>query len=99
MFAALIGRRFGKHKWPIVKGKSFEGSIAGCVVGFISAMFFVGWFLALIGVLIFVFTDIALAKVEISDNASNPILMAIVFKLLIIFVDPMITILPYIKIW
>ncbi|MFO8017942.1 MAG: hypothetical protein R6U96_04860 [Promethearchaeia archaeon] len=99
MFAALIGRKWGKHKWPIVEGKSFEGSIAGCVVGFISAIFFVGWFLALIGILIFVFTDIVLAKVEISDNASNPILMAIIFKLLIDFVNPMITLLPYIKIW
>ncbi|MFX1259421.1 MAG: phosphatidate cytidylyltransferase, partial [Promethearchaeota archaeon] len=34
MFAALIGRKWGKHKWPIVKGKSFEGSIAGFLIGF-----------------------------------------------------------------
>ena len=99
MFAALIGRKWGKHKWRFVKGKSIEGSLAGFLVGFISAMFFVGWFLALIGALIFVFTDIALAKVNISDNVSNPILLAITFKLLIVFVDPMIIMLPFIKIW
>jgi len=99
MFAALIGRKWGKHKWPIVKGKSFEGSIAGFLIGFFTAALFIGWFLALIGALIFIFTDIALAKVKISDNVSNPILLAIVFKLLIGFVDPMIIMLPIIKIW
>ena len=100
LFAALIGRRWGKHKWKIVPGKSFEGSIAGFLVGFFTAMFFVGWFLALIGAMIFVFTDIALDKVKISDNALNPIIIAFVFKILIFMVDPMITtMLPIIKIW
>ena len=41
MFAALIGRKWGKHKWSFVRGKSIEGSVAGFIVGFISAMFFV----------------------------------------------------------
>ncbi|MBD3254289.1 MAG: hypothetical protein GF383_04310 [Candidatus Lokiarchaeota archaeon] len=99
MFAALIGRKWGKHKWPIVKGKSYEGSLAGFLVGFFSALIFVGWVLALIGALIFLITDIVLAKVKISDNASNPILLAITFKILIQFVDPMIYTLPFIKIW
>lgn len=99
MFAALIGRRWGKHKWKIVPGKSFEGSIAGFLVGFFTAMFFVGWILALLGALIFVFTDIALDKVKISDNALNPIVIAFIYKILIFMVDPMITILPIIKIW
>jgi len=99
MFAALIGRRWGKHKWKIVPGKSFEGSIAGFLVGFFTAIFFVGWFLALLGALIFVFTDIALDKVKISDNALNPIVIAFVFKVLIFLVQPMIVLLPIVKIW
>ena len=99
MFAALIGRKWGNHKWPFVKGKSFEGSIAGFLVGFLTAMFFVGWVLALIGALIFIFTDIVLAKVRISDNASNPILLAITFKILIAFVDPLIITLPFVRVW
>ncbi len=99
MFAALIGRKWGKHKWKIIPGKSYEGSLAGFLIGFFTAIFFVGWFLALIGALIFIFTDIALDKVNISDNALNPILIAIIFKLLISYVNPIITLLPIIRIW
>ncbi|MEJ2251178.1 MAG: hypothetical protein P8Y70_17995, partial [Candidatus Lokiarchaeota archaeon] len=99
MSAALIGRRWGKHKWPIVKGKSLEGSAAGFIVGFFSALVFVGPILALIGALVFVFTDVLLAKINISDNASNPIIMALIFKLLIFLVSPLIVIIPFIRIW
>ena len=99
MFAALIGRKWGKHKWKVVPGKSVEGTVAGFAVGFFTALIFVGWFLALIGALIFVFTDLALDKLQISDNALNPIMISVVFKLLIILVSPLITILPIIRIW
>jgi len=99
MFAALIGRKWGKHKWWCVKGKSYEGTIAGFFVGFLTSMIFIGPILALIGGLIFIFTDIALDKIKISDNASNPIFMAIVFKLLIGLVSPMIITLPILIVW
>ncbi|MHA1150573.1 MAG: phosphatidate cytidylyltransferase [Promethearchaeota archaeon] len=100
MFAALIGRKWGKHKWKkICPGKSIEGTLAGFSVGFFTAMIFVGPLLALIGVLIFTFTDLVLDKVKLSDNGLNPILIAIAYKLLIFLVSPMITILPIIKIW
>ena len=103
MFAALIGRKWGKHKWKIVPGKSFEGSIAGFIVGFVTATIFIGPILALIGSCLFVFTDIALDKVKICDNALNPILISVVFKVLItispLFVMNMIDILPFVRVW
>jgi dolichol kinase len=99
MFAALIGRKWGKHKWPIVKGKSYEGSIAGFLIGFFSALLFVGPILALIGASIFVFTDIGLDKLKISDNASNPIILGIVFKIFIQFVNPILIKPPIVIIW
>lgn len=97
--AALIGRKFGKHKWKIHKGKSLEGSAAGCLVAFFTAMIFVGPVLALIGALTFWFTDIILSKLAISDNIANPILLAIIFKLLIFLVNPMVATLPYPNYW
>jgi len=99
MAAAIIGRKWGTHRWPIVKGKTLEGSAAGFIVGFFSALLFVGPILALIGALVFVFTDVLLAKINISDNASNPIIIALVFKLLIFLVNPLIVIIPFIKFW
>ncbi len=99
MSAALIGRRWGKHKWSIVKGKSYEGSIAGFLIGFFSAFLFVGPFLALIGASIFVFTDIGLDKLKISDNASNPIILGIIFKIFIQFVNPILIKPPIITNW
>jgi dolichol kinase len=99
MVAALVGRKWGKHKWWCVKGKSYEGTIAGFFIGFFTSMFFIGPFLALIGGLIFIFTDIALDKIKISDNASNPIIMGSVFKIMMGFVNPMIIMLPIIRVW
>ncbi|TXT59045.1 MAG: putative phosphatidate cytidylyltransferase [Promethearchaeota archaeon] len=99
MFAALIGRKWGKHKWPIVKGKSYEGSIAGFLVGFFTAFLFVGPLLAFVGSMIFVITDIGLDKIKISDNASNPIILSIVFKILIQLVSPVVIKLPILKVW
>ncbi len=99
MFAAIIGRKWGKHKWKMVPGKSKEGTLAGFTVGFTTAMIFVGPILALVGALIFVFTDLALDKFKISDNALNPILIGFAYKILIFLVAPFIVILPFIKIW
>lgn len=100
MFAALIGRKWGKHKWDkICPGKSKEGTIAGCAAGFFTAMIFVGPLLAFIGIAIFTFTDLVLDKVKLSDNALNPILIGIAYKFLNFLVIPMIVILPIIKVW
>lgn len=99
MFAALIGRKWGKHKWWCVKGKSYEGTIGGFLIGVLSSIIFLGPIIAFIGGAIFVFTDIALDKLKISDNALNPILMAITFKLLIGLVYPLIPMLPILIVW
>lgn len=99
MFAALIGRKWGKHKWRFVKGKSVEGTIAGLSVGFFTAVFFVGPILALIGVGIFTLTDLALDKIKLSDNALNPIFIALAYKALIFLVNPIVVLLPIIKVW
>ncbi len=97
--AALIGRKFGKHKWPIHKGKSLEGSAAGMIVAFLTSFVFLGPVLALIGTLVFLFTDIILSKLAISDNIANPILLGITFKILIFLVNPLIPVLPYPTYW
>ncbi len=99
MAAAMIGRKYGKHKWKIVKGKSIEGTLAGSITAFFAAIVFVGPVLALVAVLVFNFTDIALAKVRISDNLTNPLLLAIVFRLLLFLCQPLLPALWYIPEW
>ncbi len=100
MAAAMIGRKYGhNHPWKIVKGKSVEGTLAGSIVAFFAALVFVGPVLALVSVLVFNFTDLALAKVRISDNLTNPILLAIFFRLLLFLSQPMLPTLWYITEW
>ncbi len=96
MAAAMIGRKYGKHKWKIVKGKSIEGTLAGSIAAFFAAIIFVGPLLALVSVLVFNFTDLALARVRISDNLTNPLLLAIVFRVLLFLSQPMLSSLWYI---
>ncbi len=99
MMAAMIGRKYGKHKWKIVKGKSIEGTLAGSITAFFAAIFFVGPILALVSVLIFNITDLVLARVRISDNLTTPILLAIVFRLLLFLCQPLVSGLWYIPAW
>jgi len=48
--AALVGKPFGKHK--IYKNKSWEGTIACCIVALVCLFFFVSPLIALIGALV-----------------------------------------------
>lgn len=89
MIAALIGRRWGKIKWKINKDKSYIGSIAGSLIAFFGSVFFVGWLLAIVTVGVFIFTDIVLAKINLSDNLTTPIILAIIFRIMISFVHPL----------
>ncbi|HMF32973.1 MAG TPA: hypothetical protein VKK79_16235 [Candidatus Lokiarchaeia archaeon] len=99
LMAALIGRRYGKHKWHIFEGKSIEGSLAGSITAFFAAVFFVGPILAGVAVVVFNFTDLGLAKVRISDNLTTPLLLAIAFRLLIFLYIPVVNQFFYIPEW
>jgi len=88
LMAAIIGRKYGRHKWKIVKGKSIEGTLAGSITAFVATIAFVGPYLAIVSVLIFNFTDLVLAKVRINDNLTTPLLLAVVFRLLLFLCQP-----------
>ncbi|MFX1234084.1 MAG: phosphatidate cytidylyltransferase [Promethearchaeota archaeon] len=75
--AALIGRKFGKHKVILrsKETKSVEGFIAGTVVAYIIGLIFVGPIYAIVGTLIFFITDYLPAVT--ADNILNPIFIPI----------------------
>ncbi|MHA1731855.1 MAG: hypothetical protein ACTSU5_07920 [Promethearchaeota archaeon] len=90
MAAALVGRKWGAHKWPILRDKSLEGSAAGMGVTFLSALVWVGPLVALASALVFLFTDIILAKVNLSDNLTTPLLLGVVYSLMLPLVHPLV---------
>ncbi|MFX1239050.1 MAG: hypothetical protein ACFFAS_19310 [Promethearchaeota archaeon] len=75
--AALIGRRYGKHKVTCIGGdkKTIEGFIAGSGSAFIFALFFVNPFYALIIAIIFFILDYF--PLIIADNVLNPIMISV----------------------
>jgi len=87
-FAGLIGKRCKNHR-HIIKwedDKCWEGAIAGTFFTFITAIFFVGWFLALILGIIFLVIDIITPKLlAVSDNFLYP-LTCIVVMIFFIYV-------------
>ncbi len=82
--AAIIGKRYGKHKIILrnEEVKSVEGFVAGVVVAYIIGFMFVGPVYALIGALIFFLTDYLPAVT--ADNILNPIFIPIGIQLLVI---------------
>lgn len=62
--AALIGKRWGKHR--IVKGKSLEGSLACFAACLVVGSFFFSWPLAILGA--FIATVIELIPWPLNDN-------------------------------
>ncbi|MHA1148985.1 MAG: hypothetical protein ACTSR8_12165 [Promethearchaeota archaeon] len=87
-FASLIGKRWSKDKKHFVKWepkKCWEGSIAGFIFTFISAIWFVGWILALVLSVIFIAIDVITpTKLKFSDNMLYPFLgMIVIFIILV----------------
>jgi dolichol kinase len=81
--AALIGRRFGKHKVRLRNNdvKSIEGFIAGVTVAYLIGFVFIGPVYAILGAFIFFLTDY-LPSVT-ADNILNPIFIPIGIQLMV----------------
>ena len=81
--AAIIGKRYGKHKITLrnEEVKSVEGFVAGVVVAYIIGFVFVGPVYALMGALIFFLTDYLPAVT--ADNILNPIFIPIGIQFLV----------------
>ena len=81
--AALIGRRYGKHKVKVRSRdyKSIEGFLAGTIVAYIIGLILVGPIYAIIGVVIFFLTDYF--PIYTADNILNPIFIPIGIQLLV----------------
>ena len=81
--AAIIGKRYGKHKITLrnEEVKSVEGFVAGVVVAYIIGFVFVGPVYALMGALIFFLTDYLPAVT--ADNILNPIFIPLGIQFLV----------------
>jgi len=81
--AALIGRKYGKHKVKLRSKdvKSVEGFLAGVIVAYIIGLIVVGPLYAVIGAIIFFLTDYF--PVYTADNILNPIFIPVGIQIFI----------------
>ncbi len=84
--AALIGRRFGKHKITMRNNdvKSIEGFVAGVTVAYIIGLVLVGPVYAIMGAIVFFLTDYLPSLT--ADNILNPIFIPIGIQLMVVLV-------------
>lgn len=82
--AALIGRRYGKHKIQVRSKdiKSIEGFLAGTILAYIIGLIIVGPIYAIIGAVVFFITDYF--PIYTADNLLNPIFIPIGIQILIV---------------
>jgi len=82
--AALIGKRYGKHKVTVRSRdtKSVEGFLAGTILAYVIGLIIVGPIYAIIGAVIFFLTDYI--PIYTADNILNPIFIPIGIQILII---------------
>ncbi len=81
--AALIGRRYGKHKIQVRSKdtKSIEGFLAGTILAYIIGLIIIGPIYAIIGAVIFFITDYF--PKYTADNLLNPIFIPIGIQIFI----------------
>lgn len=79
--AALIGRKYGKHKVKVRSKdtKTIEGFLAGMIIAYIIGLILVGPVYAIIGAVIFFITDYF--PIYTADNLLNPIFIPIGIQL------------------
>jgi len=79
--AALVGKRFGKHKILCKEHytKTLEGTLACFVVAFVVLLFFVSWEIALVVAIVATIIEFA----PINDNLIIPLVVAGALKLLL----------------
>lgn len=78
-FAALFGKKFGKHK--LIKNKTWEGSIACFLVCFVIGLLFLSWPLAILGAVIA--TVIEIVPWPLNDNFWMPLVSAAALTILV----------------
>jgi len=78
----LVGP-YGYLKHPFHSEKFFEGLVAGVIAGFLGALFFVPWLLALIGSIVSMLIegiDLRIKGFKIDDNLLIPLVAAVVME-------------------
>ncbi|MFX1278519.1 MAG: hypothetical protein ACFFA3_03830 [Promethearchaeota archaeon] len=82
--AALIGRRYGKHKIKVRSQdtKSVEGFLAGVIVAYLIGLIIIGPVYAIIGAIIFFITDYF--PIYTADNILNPIFIPLGIQIFIV---------------
>jgi dolichol kinase len=91
--ASLFGRKYGKHKLPFNKTKSWEGSIGGIIVCIIVTFLLVGPIWGLAATLVFFLIDAVTPTLPLSDNIGIPVAVTGVYLLLSVLQIPMYSIL------
>lgn len=78
--STIIGRKYGSHKLPFNKYKSFEGSITFFLVGFAGSLIFLPILPAFIGSIGGMLTE---AYSPIDDNITVPVISALIITVVV----------------
>ncbi|HMK53573.1 MAG TPA: SEC59/DGK1/VTE5 family protein [Methanobacteriaceae archaeon] len=78
--STLVGRKFGKIKWPMQEHKTLEGSLAFLLIGFIVSLTQLSLIPAFAGAVVGMVTE---AYSPIDDNLTVPLVAALAMSILI----------------